>query len=180
MAMATCNCEQDPHLPTCPLFKGIRGIDSKRRLLGFFGAKGHHNLVLRIVDVLEMRPGSQALIAGMVAINRGLTDTQPLAGSSLKGWLLHQFPDGHIVLPIDRLLEPLPLREVEKIQVLTAEYHNVRLGKGSPSKTEPCPECGGTGFGRGEDGKCEHCDGSGRIVTFLEMSDEEIALALKE
>lgn len=161
--MATCNCGQDPHLPTCPRVVGARGIDDKRRLLGFFAQKGHHNLVLRIVDVLEMR--NLARVAGMVAITR---EVAVCPADNVKGWLLEQFPDGYITIPIDRLLDPIALKDVAQIQEVVAEYRDIRMGKGEPSRKEMCPKCAGLG--------CDNCH-EGSIFIFLEMSDEEIALA---
>lgn len=166
-----CKCGKSPHDPSCPEFVGVRGIDDKRRLLGFFAQKGHHNLVLRVVDVLELHPETQAKLIGMTAINREGGLTGPIPGDDLKRWWLNQYPAGYIVIPIDKLLEPLPLAEVEVVQQVIAEYRNVRVGKGSPSRKEMCPKCAGNG--------CKDCDG-GSIYVFLEMSDEEIELAYKE
>jgi len=165
-----CNCGKDPHEPTCPEFSGVRGMDDKRRLLGFFAQKGHHNLVLRVVDVLDLADQTQANLIGMVAINRdgGLPE---VPGGDLKGWWLQQYPGGYITIPINKLLEPLPLKEVAVVQQVVAEYRDVRMGKGSPSRKDLCVKCHGKG--------CSDCH-EGYVYTFLEMDEYEVELAKKE
>jgi hypothetical protein len=164
-------------MPTCPQFVGIRGMDSKRRLLGFFGAKNHKNLVLRVVDVLELRIESLFEVVKWVCVSREVAIFTDAGRGSMKTAFLRQYPNGFITLPIEPLIDPMTLKEVEVVQQVIAEYRNIRLGKGEPSRTDLCKECGGTGFGLGPEGKCENCDGTGKIVTFLEMSDEETKLA---
>lgn len=161
-----CQCGSGSHAADCPEFAGLRGIDDKRRLLGFFGAKGQKNLVLRVVDIVEMSPAAQSSAMGMVALCQQIPTFPP--GNDWKRWWLSQFPSGYVVLPIEKLLDPLPLAEVAKIQQVVAEYRNVRQGKGSPCRKDPCDKCGGRG--------CDQCD-DGVVFTFLEMDEAEIALA---
>lgn len=163
--MFKCTCGEELHHPTCPLFRGVRGIDNKRRLLGFFAARGHRNLVLRMVDVLEMPIMSQIAVVGLAQQSLGVIE----AVDAIKSWVLRKFPSGYIVLPIDKLLEPMELREIEKIQQLISEYRDVRMGKGEPSRREMCPKCAGAG--------CANCDNTGSITIFLEMSAEEIDMS---
>ena len=166
----TCTCGQGPnhHLPTCPQFKGVRGIDSKRRLLAFFAQKEFHNLILRIVDVMELRGEQLVRVVGMVQQIEG-GSFEAVSSTTLKQWFLRRFPDGFIALPIDKLLEPLTLRQVEDIQQVVAEYREVRLRKGWPARTDKHAKCGGAG--------CRDCDNTGVIITFLEMDPDEIERA---
>ena len=47
--------------------------------------------------------------------------------------------------------------------------------QGQRSRVYKCDKCGGCDRING--GKCKQCDGEGITITFLEMSDEERALA---
>jgi hypothetical protein len=157
-------------------------IGDKRKLLKFFAAKEHKNLVLRIADVLELRNDQQDWIIGLANLIRlpGLTFKSAMpeikeAQGMRKRWLLHQFPGGYIVLPFDELLGPMDMAQVKQLQEVCYAYHGVRMGKGEPSRVDKCDKC--EGRGRVDGKKCKQCDGSGMTVTFLEMSDEEKALA---
>jgi len=165
-----------------------RGLDSKQRLLNFFSAKRHKNVVLRVVDLLDMRNEDLAVLLRYIAavalfdpaktremvvqeVDRGLAQENAWR----KQWLTRNFPSGWVVLSIDALLEPLDLVGVERLQQALYEYRNVRYSKGEPNRIETCPACekGRTPNGR----KCERCDGAGIEMTFLEMSSDEVRLA---
>jgi hypothetical protein len=151
----------------------IGGLD-KRKLLGWLAATEHKNLVLRIVDVLELRNDHQDWLidlAGHVIARGGwvLTDD-----GWRKRWLLRHFPNGWIVLPFDKVLPPLDMDGIKKLQEIVFAYRGIRLEKGEPNKVEPCDKCGGTCKVAGR--ACRHCGGDGQIITFIETSDEERAL----
>lgn len=165
----SCTCGGAPHKSSCPEFEGIRGIDNKRRLLGFFAASGHRNLVLRVIDILDLSFKSQNVILGMLALAHQIPPDPPQ--EDWRRWWLLTFPTGYVVIPIVDLLGPIPLEEVATIQQVIAEYRNVRQGKGSPCRTDVCGACGGGG--------CDQCDG-GKVYVFLEMDATEQELARGE
>lgn len=150
----------------------IGAIDDKRDLLGWLAATEHNNLVMRVVDVLELRNEHQDWLLSYVmrvkgtpvpyqAIERGLEKQ----GKTRKQFLLHEFPTGWLVLPFDKLLETMDMGCVQKLQEIIFAYRGIRLEKGEPNKIEPCDKCAGKG--------CKHCGGEGQIITFLETSAEE-------
>lgn len=149
----------------------IRGIDDKRRLLEFFGAKEHRNLVLRIVDVLELPNDQVDHLIHLVG--------KPAMLAGQDGWrkrhLLNEFPAGWIVLPLDALLEPMELEDVQKLQSVVYQYADIRRQKGEPNRVEPCPRCRGQGRFAGS--LCKDCQGDGKVITFVEMSEDEKELA---
>jgi hypothetical protein len=155
----------------------LRGIDSVEKLRAFFEAKGHRYLVLRIADVLELANRHQDTIIGIAsgvrpgAVRRlvdVLSSHSPVGWR--KDWLAREFSDGYIRLPIDHLLESLPdMQALVELQEALQSYMHVRREKGEPCRVETCPHCQGQG--------CRQCDGTGQIVTFVEMSDEEQLLA---
>jgi hypothetical protein len=150
----------------------IGAIDDKRKLLGWLAATEHKNLVLRIVDVLELRNDHQDWLIYHAAAIRMVTIAAGSEGSGWrKGWLLNQFPNGWIILPFDKLLTPLNMDGIKKLQEIIFAYRGIRLEKGEPNKIEPCEKCNGTCAVGGR--PCKHCDGEGQIITFLETSDEE-------
>jgi hypothetical protein len=154
----------------------IRGLDDKRRLLRFFAAKNHRNLVLRVVDILEMRNDRQDyLIRAVERLHGPLPAPEPAGDGWRKKWLLRKAPTGWVLLDIDTLLEPLELAQVEELQQVLHEYRAVRLEKGEPNRVDDCEKCRGTGRVAGN--ICKTCDGDGQIITFLEMSPEEIEMA---
>lgn len=152
-------------------------IGDKRKLLGFFAEKGHQNLVLRIADVLDLRNDHQDLL---IAIINWVLEPEPRIREMASGWrkrgLLRVFPGGHIVLPFEELLPKLHMVSIRDLQQVCQEYQQVRMGKGEPSRIDICGKCEGRGALGGK--KCKDCDGEGRTVTFLEMSDEERQLAV--
>jgi len=150
----------------------IRGIDTPEHLLAFFKAKGHVNMVLRIVDVLELIQDDFLFIKSVVSRVIGADQF-----GTPKIFFLRLFPKGWIVLPWEKVLEGMKVPDMEKLQSALHAYKEIRWGKGEPNRVDPCPKCNGTGFKGTGDGKCENCDGSGKITTFLEMSDEEAAMA---
>ena len=148
----------------------IRGLDKKERLVAFFKAKGHVRLVLRIVDVLELRNVYQDYLIEKCGRVHELPARRDM---TRKAWLLKAFPNGWLTMPIDQLLEPMGLREVERLQSIIFAYADVRRQKGEPHRSEPCPDCGGSP----RSGLCKSCHGDGVVLTFIEMSDEEKRLA---
>ncbi len=147
----------------------IRGIDDKRKLLGFFAAKHHHNLVLRVCDLIELPLPSQAELVTLLRVYGGLDPYD--AGREPRDFFLHHSMDGYLVVPFAKLLEAdLPV--LQEVQQILYEYRDVRQGKGEPSRMEIC-ECEGHPlFGR-----CTKCDGSGKVIVYVEMSDDEKKLA---
>ena len=144
----------------------VPGIEDKRKLLGFFAAKGHHNLVLRIADLRELPMPIQFSLVGMFRVYGGLEwsagDREPVQFFQRNGL------DGYVLVPFEKLLraEMIIIRE---LQYILTVYRDVRRGKGEPSRVDPC-ECGGKG-------SCRKCESRGLITTFLEMAPEERVLA---
>jgi hypothetical protein len=151
----------------------IPGLDSKERLLKFFEAKGHLNLVLRVVDMLEMRTSSLDYLLGVLADRRKQRAPGEHPPGLRKQWLLHEFPDGWAVIPIKVVLEPMDLVECEKLQQALHEYRAVRMEKGEPHTIRPCEKCLGRQSGR----VCGYCGGEGQTITFEEMSEWETETA---
>jgi hypothetical protein len=149
----------------------LRGIDDAARLLGFFGKKGHLNLVLRVVDVLELIQDDLHWVINVAASYGHRGDTQRLGDGWEKRWLLSKFPSGWVVLPIEQLFASLKFRGLERLQSVIFAYRGIRMAKGEPHRKELCYKCSGAG--------CRICDGFGEITTYLEMSEEEILLAKK-
>lgn len=142
----------------------LHGLDSKKRLLGFFAAKGHNNLVLRVVDVMGMPLENQRRLFAMLT---GAT----LAGQTqaeLKSAMLTLTTEGFLVIPFAELLAPMELEHVEQLQVLLHQYKEVRQTKGWPVDKQMCPKCAGGG--------CDDCE-RGSIYVYLEMSAGEKELA---
>lgn len=157
----------------------LRGIDDARRLLGFFAAKNHHNLVLRVADVLEMRNDLQDRVAFWRILRDGDQD-QMSSGiwytpRTRKLWFNRIFPSGWIVLPFRPWLESRSMDYLVLVQEVIYAYADIRRQKGEPCRIDTCAKCGGSGRLSGR--RCQECNGEGRIITFIEMSDEEIELA---
>lgn len=155
----------------------VRGLDDKRRLLRFFAAKNHRNLVLRVVDMLEMRTDELDHLIKTVVIGALGKPEWPniMMPMSPKQYLLKWFPGGWVVCPFEDLLNPLDLPAVERLQQSLSEYRAVRYEKGEPNKSEPCQTCQGSGRHAGR--TCKGCEGDGLVYTFLEMSEDEARLA---
>jgi hypothetical protein len=157
----------------------IRGIDDKRRLLAFFSAKEHKNLVLRVVDVLELRNDEQDYLIRLCGHGMQSATDEVIDMRNKSGWrkkeLLLKYPNGWIVLPLDDLLDPMGMDEIAKLQAVIYHYADIRRQKGEPHRVEDCARCGGSG--RLASRECKFCAGSGRVYTFIEMSDEEKELA---
>jgi hypothetical protein len=153
----------------------IPGLDSKERLLKFFEAKGHLNLVLRVVDMLDMRITSLDYLLHQVSrmVQANVADGMEQTDGWRKRWLLHQFPSGWVVIPIKAVLEPMDLAECEKLQQALHEYRAVRMEKGEPHTIRPCEKCLGRQSGR----VCGYCGGEGQTITFEEMSEWETTAA---
>jgi len=157
----------------------IGGLD-KRRLIAWFGAKEHKNLVLRVVDVLELSNDAQDFVIQLVrSMNGKGSDKHFVSDGWRKSWLLHYFPNGWVVLSIDELLKPMEFEVLKELQAVLFAYTRIRQEKGEPNRIDACVRCNGTGY-RGvtaSTGHCKHCEGEGHIITFIEMSSEEKALA---
>lgn len=144
-------------------------INDKRKLLGFFAAKAHRNLVLRVADLIELPLPSQAELVTLLRVYGGLAPFD--AGREPRHFFLHHAFDGYLVVPFERLLQAdIPV--LAELQQILIEYREVRQSKGEPSKTEVC-ECEGHPLFGG----CPKCHGSGQITVYVEMSDEEKKLA---
>jgi hypothetical protein len=144
----------------------LRGIDDKRRLLGFFGTKGHHNLVLRVCDLIELPLPSQAELVTVLRVYGGLAPFDN--GREPRDFFMHHSFDGYVIVPFDQLLQAdLPV--LQEVQQILSEYHDIRHGKGEPSRVDVCEGCHGRG--------CKKCGGVGKITTYLEMSEAERQLA---
>jgi len=149
----------------------IRGLDSPEKLREFFRAKGYRNLVLRAVDMLEMRVADLDYLLSVVFPSAGRTP-----GETHKQFLLRLAnPDGYCIVPWDRLLARADLDFLERLQAALAEYRTVRYHKGEPMRSDPCRTCAG----RQRVG-CHECDGTGVTHTWLELSAEETAFAEQE
>ena len=147
------------------------GMDSTERLMKFFRAKGQANVVMRCVDCHELTRNSREQLQ-VLLVMMGLAPSSGQAAANLindpKGYLLRLFPNGWIILPMAKL-EKLGLADLEQLQVVVHDYKNIRLEKGEPHRVDTCEKCGGKG--------CKQCD-EGKVITFLEVSEEEAALAM--
>jgi hypothetical protein len=150
----------------------LAGIDDKKKLLEFFGAKQHKNLVLRVVDVLDLCNSAQEFLRKVVCGFWGVAPARTLPLGTLKQVFLHFYPAGYIVLPFKAILLHLSLEEIQTLQGVVYGYRDIRRSKGFPSRVDKCSCEGRKG--------CEKCCGVGEIVTFLEMSEEERGLAKRE
>lgn len=153
---------------------------TKERLLAFFGAKQHENLVLRVVDVMELGNEAQDFLIGLAAGGDGTVDVAGKLGEGQangwrKRWMLREYPRGYMVLPMKRTIEPLSFEALQTLQAIVVGYTRIRLEKGEPSRIDACDKCGGSG--RQGQRRCRHCDGEGQITTLLEMSPEEKQLS---
>lgn len=145
----------------------IPGLDKKERLVAFFEARGQHNLVLRVVDMLDMRVTQLDYLIGLIADR---TQVPPiLETQTRKVWLQFHYPDGYVILPIVRVLDPMDLHDVEKLQQALFEYRSARMHKGEPHRIDECDKCNGRG--------CTVCGGEGQTITFVEMSEWEMNAA---
>jgi hypothetical protein len=151
-------------------------IDSTKRLAAFFEAKGHRNLVLRVVDVLDLRFDHQDLIIGLAAESYAASPREEQ--QSRKQWMQRLAPDGYLVLPLAPLLRGIDMEIASRLQEAIYAYTQVRRYKGEPSRTDDCEPCKGTG--RVSGAKCGDCGGEGAVITFIEVSPEERVLAERE
>jgi len=144
----------------------VPGIEDKRKLLGFFAAKGHHNLVLRVADLKELPLPTKYTLRNVLKAYGGMVWLD--WAREPDEFFVHNSMDGYVVVPFEQVLQAdmLVIRELQHILYL---YKEVRMWKGEPSRVEAC-ECGGKG-------DCKKCDGRGTITTYLEMAPEERQLA---
>lgn len=157
---------------------GIGVMATRRGLLKFFGAKGHKNVVLRTVDVLELRNDLQdRVIEWSVNLVKHHRLSNFHGDGWRKRWLVQHHPNGWIVIPIERLLNYYDeFADTKLIQEVVSAYTDIRRQKGEPSVVEACPKCNGLGTINGV--RCDECWGEGQIITVVEMSAEERALAM--
>jgi hypothetical protein len=148
----------------------FRGIDTPERLLAWFKAKGHRNLVLRTADVFELAPIDQEDLADLLC--KAVPNLPTPTPVNMRLWFQNR--GRHIVTAIDDLIEKLDMKDIARLQEIIGYYIEGRRGKGEPSKVEPC-DC--TDGGRSPQPNCRLCDGTGRIHVLLEVTDEELQLA---
>lgn len=157
----------------------LRGLDSPAHLLAWMREAGRAYLVLRVADVLDMTEQDQRLWIQIVGAATGGGDPAVAKGAAMTGAALRSAIQGMGTNGYIRLaradLCSLSLDDLQVVQQFLTIYRDVRLGKGEPSRTDPCKDCGGTGrVGRSE---CRQCGGHGQIITFLEISEEEARLS---
>lgn len=152
----------------------LRGLDSPEHLRAWMTAAGREFLVLRVADILDMGIEDQRLGLSIIAMACGGDGVWGLSSQEIRGCIQGAGINGYILVPRDGLCN-LSLDDLNVIQQWIYVYREIRLGKGEPSRTDPCEACDGRGSLAGKD--CEECDGDGRITTFLEISEEEIALS---
>ena len=159
----------------------LRGLDSPEHLRAWMEAAGREFVVVRVADILDMTEDDQRLWLqifnaakiGKIATNK--IDEMacdilmvPLDGQTLRRMVQAQGVNGYIKVARDEICS-LSLDDLQVVQQWLSIYREVRLGKGEPSRTDPCDWCKGKG--------CTECGGEGETITFLEISDEEAALS---
>ncbi|MBT8430103.1 MAG: hypothetical protein KJN79_09355 [Gammaproteobacteria bacterium] len=149
------------------------GLDSPEHLRAWMEAAGRRYMVLRVADILDMCEVDQQLFLQWMTLASGGVSGPELGGAPLRAAIQGAGVNGYIRIPRDAICS-LSLADLLLVQHWTSVYRDVRLGKGEPSRTDPCAYCQGTG--RVNARRCRDCGGDGAIVTFLEVSDEEIAL----
>jgi hypothetical protein len=152
----------------------LRGLDSPEHLRAWMEAAGREFLVLRVADILAMREDDQRLALEWIAIACGGEAIQGLEGTMLRSHIQGAGINGYIRIPRDGICS-LSLDDLQVIQQWLSVYRDTRLGKGEPSRIDPCERCRGRGKISGMD--CPICGGEGKILTFLEISDEEAAIS---
>lgn len=148
----------------------LRGLDSPEHLRSWMEAAGRENMVLRVADVLSMEDHDIELFLDWAEKAK----RESLFGSA-RSRVQGMGVNGYILISRDEICS-LPMDDLQIVQQWLEVYKDVRAGKGEPSRTEPCTECGGKGR-RCAGSRCQQCMGSGKIIIFLEISDEEIALS---
>jgi len=152
----------------------VPGIEDKRKLLGFFAAKHHFNLVLRVADLKELPLPAKHMLTTILStfgeLDRGLTEKEP------DEFFIRQSFDGYVIVPFEKVLQA-GMGVIRELQGILYLYKEVRMGKGEPSRVDPC-ECKGRGSKTPHpSGGCKKCEGRGVITTYLEMAPEERQLA---
>jgi hypothetical protein len=151
----------------------LRGLDSPEHLRAWMEAAGREFLVLRVADILDMTEDYQRLGLDWIAMACG-GSAPNLEGPQLRSHIQGAGINGYINIPRDGICS-LSLDDLQVVQQWLSVYRDVRLGKGEPSRIDPCEKCGGLGTIAREE--CGECGGEGRIITFLEISDEEAVLS---
>ena len=146
----------------------VRGIEDKRKLLGFFAAKNHLNLVLRMADLRDLPIAAQHTLAFILRRYCGLLWND--AQEPVEFFMRNSF-DGYLVVKFEDVLKA-EMHDIRELQHVLYLYKEVRMGKGEPSRVEPC-EC----VPLATTAMCQKCNGAGTTTTYLEMADEECQLA---
>lgn len=153
----------------------IRGLDTPEHLLAWMTAAGRKNVVLKVADVLDLPQDDQRLLVGLISVASGTTEpAQRLEGSALRSRIQALGTGGYILIPREEICS-LPIDDLAILQQWLAAYREVRLSKGEPSRVEPCAACSGDGRRHGK--MCSVCHGEGKMIIFLEISDEESRLS---
>lgn len=152
----------------------LRGLDSPQHLRAWMEAAGREYLVLRVADVLGMLPEDQRLLLNLIAVATRAETSERVDDARLRTTIQRLGWSGYVRIPRDAVCS-LSLGDLEILQQWLSVYREVRLGKGEPSRVDPCEDCGGSGKRHGI--RCDKCLGEGEIVTFLEISEEESDLS---
>lgn len=152
----------------------LRGLESPEHLQAWMEAAGREFVILRVADILDMSTGDQRLGLQWIALACGGEVLYDLEGTALRSHIQGAGINGYIRIPRAGICS-LSMDDLHVVQQWLSTYRDVRLGKGEPSRIDSCEECAGAGKLHGH--KCENCGGEGEIITFLEISEEEVALS---
>jgi hypothetical protein len=144
----------------------VPGIESKKKLLDFFVAKEHRNLVLHVPRLRELPLPIQHELITILVCDAGFS--RELCADAGRFWIQNS-RDGYLVVPFEKLLGEMDIKTVQRLQLILYLYKEERMGKGEPSRVDVCT-CQ-------KKPDCPKCQGQGMITTFLEMSEEEERLA---
>jgi hypothetical protein len=144
----------------------IPGIESKKKLLDFFVAKHHRNLVLHVAALKELALPIQHELISILICDAGFS--RESCADAGRFWIQNSM-DGYVVLPFAKLLASMEMKTVQRLQLILYLYKEVRMGKGEPSRVDAC-SCH-------HNAECKTCHGTGIITTYLEISEEEERLA---
>lgn len=144
----------------------VPGIESKKKLLDFFVAKHHQNLVLHAASLKELALPLQHELITILVCDAGFS--RESCADAGRFWIQNSM-DGYVVVPFARLLSSMEMKTVQRLQLILYLYKEVRMGKGEPSRVDLC-SCQ-------QNPECKHCQGTGMVTTYLEISAEEERLA---
>jgi len=147
-------------------------IRGKEHLAAFFKAKNHKNLVLNLGDVLRL-PEHHVQGAADFAARLDIGGCAERRGTMKPHDLLRfAAPGGYLIMPFEQLCgDGFDQSDLVGLQALTGAYKEYRRRDGGPYKEVPC-KCGGRLSG------CQYCAGIGHTSVLVEMSEEEIKLAI--